>query len=420
MPALLAPGLWSLVASAGLTLSYQGGARVEARAEQSRPAVGENTTIESFEVEPTIGLEGWSPTLRFQLAYAPRFTYLGGDGPDSDRWLHRAWAVARWRPSAAWQLQGNLIGTAGTVDLFRVATAPGLPGEPPPVGLAAPVPATLDYQRYELTLASEGHLGRHFGTRWRLSVMREGGSNAEERLLLPLQQAALVRGELEWSVTGRAALAGLLHASMTHYFDVAVTMAGSSEPQYQSWSNMTARAEAVWRYALTHHTRIWIGAGMAVVKSEAPETGGTLLEPAGEAGFTSETRPGWLGFTGSVVAAVVPVEDRLTGRVAERAEGRAWGTWAIADNWVLGASGMGARVVNGPDQRAAFTAGEMWLTRGGLRHFALTVGGRWTTQWQPQETGRNGLASSMWVAYFSLRASEYGHDPPSEIAPMFF
>lgn len=420
MPALLAPGLWSLVASAGLTLTYQAGARVEARAEQARPPVGENTTTESFEVEPLVGLDGWSPTLRLQLAYAPRFTRLAGDGPDSARWLHRAWAVARWRPSAAWQLHANVIGTAGTVDLFRVATAPNQPGDPPPVGQVAPVTSMLDYQRYELTLAAEGHPGRHLGFRGRLSVMREGGSNAEERLLLPLQQAALVRADLEWNVTGRAALAGVLHASVTHYQDVAVATVGSSEPVYQSWSNMMGRAEAVWRYALTRHTRTWASAGLAVVKSEAPDIGKTLLEPLAEVGLTSETRPGWLGLTGSVVVAAVPIEDRLSGNVAERAEARAWGTWTPGGSWTLGASAMGARVVNGPDERAAFTAGDIWLTRGVQQHFLLTLGGRWTTQWQPQEsTGRTGLPTSQWVVYFSLRATEYGRNPPSEIYPLF-
>jgi hypothetical protein len=127
MPVLLAPGLLSLVVSAGLTLSYQAGIRVEARAEQVRPPVAENTTIGVLEVEPLVALAGVSPTLRLEAGYEPRFTRVGGDGPDSDSWLHRARVMARWRPTAAWQFRTNGTVTAGTVDLFRVTRRRGWP-----------------------------------------------------------------------------------------------------------------------------------------------------------------------------------------------------------------------------------------------------------------------------------------------------
>jgi hypothetical protein len=418
MPATLAPGLWSLMVSAGLSVSYQAGVRAETRAEQIRPAVGEDTTTGVLEVEPAVGLQGRSPALQLELAYSPRFTRLGGDGPDSDSWLHRAWAMARWRPDAAWQLQAHLTATAGTVDLFRVTTAPDQPGAPPPVGQAAPVATTLDYLRYELALTAEGRLGRHLELRSGLTLMSEGGANAEERLTLPLQRAALARGSLEWGVTRRTTLAAVFAASVTHYFDVAVPIAEGGTG-FQDWSNWMGRLEALWRYDLTRHARLWAGAGAVLVDSQAPLVGGRALQPFGEAGLTGESGPGWPQYSGGVLLAGAPVEDRLTGTVAERAEARAWGTWSPAEHWTLGASGLGARVMNGPTARAAFTAGEFWLSRAVRDVFSVAVGGRWTTQWQPEAPGRTGLPSSQWVAYLSLRAAHRSDERSAAGRPAF-
>jgi hypothetical protein len=178
VPVLLAPGILSLVAAAGMAVATGAGLRVEARAQEIRPPVGENVATQGYEVEPVVGLEAWSPTFDLALAYGPRFTHLGGDGPDSDTWLQRAWAVAQWRPAEAWQLRANATATYGVVDLFRVATAPGQPGEPPPVGQAAPVATFLDYRRYELLLGADGRLGQQLDLRSALVLMREGGAAA--------------------------------------------------------------------------------------------------------------------------------------------------------------------------------------------------------------------------------------------------
>jgi hypothetical protein len=415
MPALLAPGLWSLVASAGLTLSYQAGVGVEARAQQARPAVGENSTTNSLEIEPSLGTAGSSGALRLELAYAPRFTHLGGDGPDSDSWLHRAGAVVRWQPAATWQLRANGTATVGTVDLFRIATAPGQPGEPPPVGQAAPVATTLDHRRYELVVSAEGRLGRAFDLRTSLDVTREGGANATAREVLPLQQSAQLRAELAWRMSGRTTLAGVMAASGFHYFDVPVTPAAPGDPSHRSWSIWMGRAEAVWRRALTSHSRVWAGAGVTVVDGDAPGSGRAELKPTGEAGLGLESGPGWPRLSGGVMAAVAPVEDRLTGTVAQRAEARVWSAWSPAEHWSLGASALGARVMDGPFERQAFTAGEISLTRAFRDVLSVTAGGRWTTQWPPHVTGMTGLPDSQWVAYFSIHATHRSHERPAAV-----
>ncbi len=405
MPALLAPGLWTLVVSAGLSLEYQAGVRAEARADQVRPAVGESTTYQSLEVEPRVGLEGWSPTLQLELAYAPRFTHYAGDGPDDGTWLQRAWAIARWRPTAAWQLRADGIATVGTVDLFRIATAPGQPGEPPPVGQAAPVASILDYQRYELASSAEGRLSRHLELRASLGAMREGGSNEAQREILPLQQSGHARLELERRFSGRTTLAGILAGSATHYFDVAVDTGGPDDPTHQSWSIWMARAEAVWRYALTSHTRVWAGAGLWLVDSHAPGAGGLELRPLGEIGLEREAGPGWPRLTGGVVAAAALIEDRLTGTIAQRAVARAWGAWSPTERWTLGASALGSRVLDGPTEREAFTAGDTWLTWAMRDIFSISAGGRWTTQWPAPLPGRTSLPDGRWTAYLSVQAT---------------
>ncbi len=406
MPALLAPGLLALVASADLALSYQAGVRVEARAQQLRPPIGEKVTNEAFEIEPRAGLEGRSPTLQLELAYAPRFTRLGGDGPDRDAWLQRAWAVVRWRPAAAWQLRANGTATVGTVDLLRIPTAPSQPGEPPPIGQAAPLASSLGYRRYELELAADGRLGRQLDLRSSLAVSREGGASAAERSVLPLQQSAQLRGELAWRLSGRTTLAGALAASATHYFDVAVATGGPGAPPDQSWSNWMGRAEAIWRYALTSQTRIWTGAGMVYVDGEAPGAGRAGLRPMAEVGLGQESGPGWPRLSGGATAALAPVENRLTGTVAQRAELRVWGAWSPAEHWSLGASGVGARVLDGPTEREAFAAGELSLTWVVREVLSLTAGGRWTALWPAQAPGQSGLPTSQWVA---LCAVEWTH-----------
>jgi hypothetical protein len=413
MPALLAPALLSLAVSAGLTPSYQASVRAETRAEQVRPPVGENTTTDVFEVEPRIGLSGSSRDLRLELVYAPRFTHVGGDGPDSDTWLQVGWLTVRWRPTAAWKLQANMTATAGTVDLFRVVTAPARPGDPPPVGQPAPVASSLDYRRYQLELSTEGRLRRRLDLLAGVIVMREGGANAAEREILPLQQAALVRGVLSWRLSARNSLAGALTASVTHYFDVAVASGVPGESLHQSWSNWLGRAEAIWRYRLTSHTGAWAGAGLTHINSDAPGTVSTGLQPMGEVGLSQESGPGWPRLSGGVLAAVWPLEDRLSGTVAQRAEARAWGAWSVSKRWALGASALGARVMNGPSEREAFTAGEMWATRTVRGVLMLTAGGRWTTQWPVQTSGLVGLPTSRWVAYLSIQAF-YTSRPVSE------
>jgi len=411
MPALLAPGLWSLVASAGLTLSAQAGARVEARAEQVRPPVGENTMNEVLEVEPAIGLLGLSPTLRLEAGYAPRLTRAAGDGPDSDTWLQRAWVRARWHASPTWQLQARLTAITGTVDLFRVATAPSQPGEPPPVGQAAPVATTLDYRRYELVLGAEGRLNRHFDLRGDVALMQEGGASAAEREVLPLQRAALVRGDLAWRVTGRTSLAGVFSAITTHYFDVAVATGEPGVTVPRSWSNSMGRAEAVWRTSLTSHSRARAGAGLVLVDSGAPGTGPGGLKPFGEAALEGETAPGWPRFSGGLLVAAAPVEDRLSGTITQRAEARGWGALSPVEYWTLGASAMGARVMDGPTAREAFVAGELWLTRAVRDVFAISLGGRWTTQWPASMPGRTSLPNSRWVAFLSIQGTWRSHTP---------
>lgn len=405
MPALLAAGLLSLVASAGLTPSYQAGVRAETRAEQVRPPIGENTTTGVLEIEPRVGLTGSSPELLAELVYAPRFTHVGGDGPDSNTWLQQAWAAVRWRPTTAWKLQANLTATAGTMDLFRIATAPSQPGEAPPVGQAAPVASALDYRRYQLELSSEGRIARGFELLGGLAVMREGGANAAEREILPLQQAALVRGVLSWRMSARNTLAGALSASGTRYYDVAVASAGPGEPQHQSWSNWLGRAEVVWRYRLASRTEAWAGAGLTHTNSEEPGTVNPGLQPMGELGLSHESGAGWPRLSGGALAAVWPLEDRLTGSVAQRAEVRAWGTWSVSKRWNVGASALGARVMNGPSEQEAFTAGDVWATRAVGGFLLLTAGGRWTTQWPAPEAGRTGLPTSRWMAFFSIQAS---------------
>ena len=407
MPAFLAPGLWSLVVSAGLTFSYDAGVRVEGRAEQVRPPVGESTTTEVLEVEPGLSLLGVSPTLRLEAGYAPRLTRVGGDGPDSDTWLQRAWAMVRWHASPRWQLRARLAATAGTVDLFRVATAPSQPGEPPPVGQAAPVATTLDYQRFELVLGADGTFGRHFDFRGDVALMREGGASASEREVLPLQQGAAVRGDLAWRVTGRTSLAGVFSAVITHYYDVSIATADPGVSVKRSWSNSMGRAEAFWRYALTPRARARVGVGAVLVDGGAPGASPPGLKPFGEAALEGETAPGWPRFSGGLLAAAAPIEDRLSGTITQRAEARAWGAWSPVEHWSLGASALGARVMDGPTEREAFVAGDVWVAVAVRDYFATTLGGRWTTQWPAQVTGRAELPLSRWVVYVSFHAAHH-------------
>jgi hypothetical protein len=410
MPALLAPGLCSLVVSASLSLSYQANLRTEARAEQIRPPVGENTTTEALEVQPSVGVAGSSPALRLELTYAPRFTHVGGDGPDNDTWLQLAWAAVRWRPSAAWRLQVNGSAAAGTVDLFRVATAPGQGGEPPPVGQAAPVASALDYRSLQLAFSAEGRLGREFELLGGLAVMREGGTTAAEREILPLQQAAAVRGALTWHLSRRATLAGALTGSMSRYFDVAVSSGVPGDPEHQSWSNWAGLAEAIWRYRLTSRAEAWAGAGLMHVDSGAPGTLGASLQPMGEVGVSNQSGPGWPRLSGAVVLVAAPLEDRLTGTVNQRAELRAWGSLAPAERWSMAASARGGRVLNGTSEGESFTAGDLWLAWAFRNILTLTVGGRWTTQWPAPLAGRSALPTSRWVVYFSIQAG-YSSEP---------
>lgn len=410
MPIPLAPGIWSLVASAGLTVSYQAGVRVETRAEQVRPPVGENATTGVLEVQPGIGLLGEASTLRFELDYAPRYTRVGGDGPDDDSWLQRAWGSIRWRPDAAWQLHANATAMSGTVDLFRISTAPDQIGQPPPVGQSGPVASTLDYQRYEMVLGADGRFGRRLDLRSSLALLREGGVDTAERETLPLQHSALVRGELAWHLSGRTTLAGILSGSGTHYFDVAIASGGTADSTHQSWSIWMGFAEALWRHTLTRHTRAWIGAGLVLIGGGAPGAGQAGLEPIGEVGLIQESGPGWPRLSGGVQAATAPLEDRLTGTVALRAEVRAWGAWAPAQDWTLGASALGARVMNGSTEREAFSAGDAYLTRNIRDFLSITIGGRWTTQWPAPVTGRIGLPTSRWVAFISVQAA-YSNRP---------
>lgn len=405
MPALLAPGILSLMVSADLAVSYLAGVRAEARAQQLRPAVGENVTTGAFELQPGAGLEAWSPALQLDLAYAPRFTHQGGDGPDADTWLHRARAGVRWRPTSTWELLTSGTATAGSVDLFRIATAPGPGGEVPAVGQAAPVASYLDYRRFELTLAAEGRLDHRLELRTRLALLREGGAGTAEREILPLQQSAQLRCELAWLLSPPSTLAGVLSAGETHSFDVALADPVTGAPTHQSWSTRVARLEAVWRWQVNKRTRAWAGAGSALVDSGAPAARRAALKPIGEVGLEHASAPGWPQLRGWVVAAAAPIEDRVIGVVGQRAELRGWGAWSPSEHWSLGVSAMGARVMDGPTEREAFTAGEFWITRAVRDVMWLSAGGRWTTRWPAPVLGRSGLPESQWVVYLSAQAA---------------
>ena len=187
-------------------------------------------------------------------------------------------------PRVAWQLRADGIATVGTVDLFRIATAPGQPGEPPPVGQAAPVASTLDYQRYELALSAEGRLSRQLELRASLGAMREGGSSEAERETLPLQQSGHARLELERRLSGRTRLAGIL-AGARPLLRRGGQHGRPRRPHPPELVDLDGACRAVWRYALTSHTRAWAGAGLWLVDSHAPGAGGPELRPMGEIGL---------------------------------------------------------------------------------------------------------------------------------------
>jgi hypothetical protein len=172
------------------------------------------------------------------------------------------------------------------------------------------------------------------------------------------------------------------------------------------------RAEAAWRYSLTSHTRSWAAAGLALVDSGAPGPAPAGQQPFGVVGVETESGTGWPRFTGGVMAAGAPVEDRLTGTVAQRAELRAWGTWVPSERWTLGASILGARVMSGSAERQAFTAGEFWLNWALRQAILVTTGGRWTTTWPVPVTGSRGLPESQWTAYLSFRGVYRSGDAP--------
>jgi hypothetical protein len=401
--AILATALLRLALGSDLAFGHEASIRAESRVQQAMPGNGSTLTSEALELQPGLGLSAAGRLTTLTVTYSPRFTLQSGNGGRRETWLHLGSMTATWRPAVTWDLRSSVQGFRGIADLFRFLAIQAPGSEAPPLVQAAPVVASIPFQRYEGTVEANGRLTPRLLLRANLGATREGGVGVAALRALPLQQVERLASGLDWRVSRTDMLGVTLAATLAHYFDMPPPPgAAPGGPGLASWSTWSGRLAGEWRHALGRNTSTQASAGLAMVGSDRSVHGRPEILPTAEAAITTEPRLRNVRLQGGASLGLAPQEDRLTGTMVERADLRAWIGWLPTPRWSVRGAVSGGVVVSGQSRRDTFGTGDVRVGWAAAGFLDLALGLRGSVQEQPRLATPRYL---QWSAFLDLTAA---------------
>jgi hypothetical protein len=300
-----------------------------------------------IELDPRLGLSWLDRGVELRADYFPRLTVQ--DQASGLLTLHRASANGNWQlSSTTWRALASVDGAYGTSDVLTLAL-PSQPGQP-----VQPIPAvtTLPYGSGEVAVGLTGMLSPRQRLATKLSAAIAGGTDPAARTLLPLDRTGRFTADLEWTASP---LDTLVSGLSFEFSSIAAIHQPDGQIANDVMNGYVVVSEA-WRRALTPDTLLRLRAGPTLMGHRfGNQTTWTFL-PSGEIGIRDQW---WRRVDVDLGVVALPMVDRISGALYERADATVALAWHPTATWVLSVTGSGGIVAQGPQAGGRIAGGDI-------------------------------------------------------------